>query len=306
MNLFGMITTRSSRAYTDHALRSFFSYTPLGNEDHFILIDNDQSDYQPPAELTSKIELIRNPTPEGFAANGNSLIAAALARKQHLFLLNNDVIFTNRWLAPLMVDDSTILTPLSNREVHYSSGISNVRTNELSDSLLIHMPPMELNEYLGHEMMVQAIAESHHRKNSGYLIQICLPFFAVKIPFRVMAVIGRFDESFGLGGGEDFDYAIRANLAGFSVAFALGSYLLHFGGRSTWNSVDEKNGQAGRQSLYRQRFEEKWGFPLLDLIMNENVKVLDSIADPSAPKRELVPREIISKLMTDKNPKISI
>ena len=49
-NLFGMVTTAASRHYTPLALRSFFTHTPLSEDDRFILIDND-ADFELPADV---------------------------------------------------------------------------------------------------------------------------------------------------------------------------------------------------------------------------------------------------------------
>src|SRR6516225_2961287 len=48
MNVFGMVTTRHSHAYTALALESFFRTTPLGLTDLFVLIDNDGTYPLPP------------------------------------------------------------------------------------------------------------------------------------------------------------------------------------------------------------------------------------------------------------------
>ena len=35
-----------------------------------------------------------------------------------------------------------------------------------------------------------------------------MPFFAFKIPYKILKDVGHFDTSFGAGGGEDIDYRI--------------------------------------------------------------------------------------------------
>ena len=55
--------------------------------------------------------LVRHETPRSFAANANLLLAAARAKSADLFLLNNDLVFTNGWLEPLLTDRRALLSP---------------------------------------------------------------------------------------------------------------------------------------------------------------------------------------------------
>ena len=42
-NIFSMVTLKESNIYTIEALKSFFKYTELNDDDDFYLIDNDNS-----------------------------------------------------------------------------------------------------------------------------------------------------------------------------------------------------------------------------------------------------------------------
>ncbi|RMG44187.1 MAG: hypothetical protein D6719_02340, partial [Candidatus Dadabacteria bacterium] len=208
MKVFGMVTTASSAQYTPLALESFFKNTCLDRRDLFFLIDNDGSLDPAVIEPYEHVNLIVNPEPLSFSANANIVVEAADRYLADLYFLNNDVIFSRDWLSPLQDPRPRILSPLSNREIQYTL-----------EDMKLHMV-MPLEHYLGKEETFDKIAEIHKTNYQGYLQVICLPFFAIKIPLEVIKAVGFFDENFGKGGGEDYDYCLRAYLAGYSVAYA--------------------------------------------------------------------------------------
>jgi GT2 family glycosyltransferase len=246
-NLFGMVTTAASRHYTPLALRSFFTHTPLGPQDHLLLIDND-GDFELPAGLPhAALTVVRPGTPQGFATNGNLLLREARTRGADLFFMNNDLVFTAGWLEPLLADRRALLSPLSNAQVAGSAaGFST-------------QPCMDLEDYAGHEAAVDAIAAQLRAQADGYSRTPTVAFFCIKIPKAVYDVVGDFDESFGKGGGEDRDYAVRAWISGIPQEFALQSYVLHFQGRSTWRGAETPEQRKARDAQYVQAFEAKWG-----------------------------------------------
>ena len=63
MNVFGMVTTRHSQAYTAPALESFFRSTPLGLTDLFALIDNDGTYPRPPGGDGPSVTRLTNAAP---------------------------------------------------------------------------------------------------------------------------------------------------------------------------------------------------------------------------------------------------
>jgi GT2 family glycosyltransferase len=245
--LFGMVTTSASRHYTPLALRSFLAHTPLGDRDHFVLIDND-ADFELPAGIPSdRITLVRSEAPQGFARNGNFLLREARAREADLFFLNNDLVFTTGWLEPLVTDRRALLSPLSNEQVGGSAGGFGTQVC------------MDLEDYTGHEAGVEAIAAQVRASAEGYQVTPSVAFFCIKIPRSVYETVGDFDEAFGKGGGEDRDYAVRAWIAGIPQEFALQSYVLHFQGRSTWRGGESPEEQQQRNAQYTQAFQKKWG-----------------------------------------------
>lgn len=262
-----MVTTLTSREYTPHALQTFFETTPLRDVDSVILISNDDPDAATLIPSNArKLDVRFNPTPRGFAANANQMIAHALATQSDLFFMNNDIIYADDWLTPLLGSDRAILSPVSNREVQYAGSAIVVSSQHVATTMVLKAP-MELSEYLASPRMFQALAEAHRKTGSGYLPLLVFPFFCVKLPLPVLESVGKFDEIFGRAGGEDYDYALRAWLAGFELKLALGSYVLHFWGKSTWTAGDST---PRYDTSFLQKFEEKWGSSLYRYTLQEN------------------------------------
>lgn len=273
MSIFGLITTSHSHHYTEPCLSSFFRTTALSREDRVILIDNN-SDYVPGKHsFMSEVEIIRNGFPQGFAANGNTFIRKALEEKTDLFFFNNDLIFTPNWINLLLISTPTIVSPLSNRELQYVASVSSIKNEKIQD-LFTTVIGMSLSDYLGHEPALEYISAVHQKTAGGHWPVYVVPFFCVKLPYEVMRTVGLFDESFGKGGAEDYDYCFRAHLLGFGVQYALGSYILHFGGKSSWSGAETTPEQHERERIFRTRFEEKWGPELTELVLYEKTEAI--------------------------------
>jgi GT2 family glycosyltransferase len=248
MTCFGMVTTSRSGRYTVPALESFLRNTELMPWDRLLLIDND-GDFELPPSL-SRVELIRNKQPLSFAANVNHVIRQAVEQRDDVVFLNNDMIFTRGWLVPMRGSEETILTPMCNQHVVYQRDGLNLQTT------------MIWEDFVGREGALEAIAEAH-RTNPQFCERSWRPlrisFYCFRLPYSVHAAIGLFDEGFGPGGGEDVDYRLRALVAGFDVAVAMESYVLHFMGKSTWDSGETEKETRARDAIYVRRFRDKWG-----------------------------------------------
>jgi hypothetical protein len=255
VNYFGMVTTRHSHAYTEHALRSFFQTTPFGPDDRFFLIDNDGT-YLPSCD-NARITLLRNGQPVGFAANVNQVLRRAREQHADLFFLNNDLIFTAHWLDPLLIGLPVLLSPVSNAQQPFD--VNGWKCG----------PALDLPDYLGHEGALGEVVRRHQATVRGYVPVLCLPFFCIKIPYTVQGAVGELDERFGAGGGEDWDYCLRCHLAGFRVLYALDAVVLHFMGKSTWRGAESRAQTLARQEIYHRAFREKWGPQLLETIEHD-------------------------------------
>jgi GT2 family glycosyltransferase len=267
--LFAMVTTAKSCGYTPYAISSFFDTTRLRPQDRFVLINNDDPTlHERIAPHRNAIEVVTNAAPKGFAANANSMISEALRSGMDLFFMNNDIIFTDHWLTPLTGEPHSILSPISNREVQYAGSAIVTKTQQVAN-LVVTEAPMALEQYLAAPRMYQAIAEGHRKLASGMMRLVVFPFFCVRIPLEVMRRVGKFDEAFGRAGGEDYDYCLRAWLAGFNVQMVLSSYLLHFWGKSTWGVKDGQQA-ASYNTDFLEIFRAKWGEALFQYTLQEN------------------------------------
>jgi GT2 family glycosyltransferase len=286
-----MVTTSRSHPYTHVALESFARHTTLGPADNFFLIDNNSDFIQRPdlrtapasATFAARIEMIRNPSPRGFSANANQMIERALNTGADLIFMNNDLVFAPNWLPPLLEGESAIVSPLCNRDVQYAISAVIPKTGHVSHVFALSAV-MELKEYEGNAACFDAIAESHQRVAAGYTSALHVPFFCIRIPYAVLELVGRFDEQFGNGGGEDYDYGLRAYLAGSEIKISLASFILHFQGKSSWAGGETKEEQRAREEKFFQHFIQKWGNDLFELVLRENVAML-SKTPPIDPER---------------------
>jgi GT2 family glycosyltransferase len=298
MKIFGMVTTRASDKYTLPALESFFRHTPIQPEDAFYLIDNDNSWEAPSGPLAARIKIIRNQQPKGFAANANQAVDLALSAKADLYFLNNDLIFPKNWITPLLVDDTSILSPLSPRELQYATSMINTKTKGVSSTFVI-TNPMDLETYLESPAAFDYVAEVHRKNAEGYWSIYTAPFFCIKIPYAVLKAVGHLDESYGVGGGEDYDYCLRAILAGFSVKCALASYILHFGGKSTWAGPEDAARREAREEQFMRVFEAKWGSKLFQLILRERSDIVTTSPELNELQQAGRLKEVVEKLLKD-------
>ena len=245
--VFAMVATRNSKFYTEKALASFFEETDLRPQDRFLLFENDPDAAN--FDKSPTIELVHNSVPRSFAQNVNYAIDACLAVQSDLIFLNNDVIFTKGWLKPLLDIEDAISIPFCNQNLQYQ-----VEGLKLSYS-------MDWDEFGGRIDLLEEIARqnSERFKVDDRGAELLMPFFCFRAPLKILADVGRFDETFGQAGGEDIDYRLRALLVGYDVVHAKRSFLLHFMGKSTWRSGEAAAETQARDSRYRAVFRRKWG-----------------------------------------------
>jgi GT2 family glycosyltransferase len=282
--LFGMVTMQCSREFTVYALKSFFAHTNLRAQDRFILISNDDPSAVELATSFPGVEVVLLKQPRGFAENGNYFIEESLRTGSDLIFTNNDVIFSENWLAPLLEFDDAVACPLSNREVQYVASAAVIRTQVVQDVFLFDAP-MELERYADNPGAFDFIAACHVKKSTGCLPLAVFPFYCVRIPLPILQQVGKFDESFGRAGGEDYDYSLRAWLSGFRAQLVLSSLLLHFWGRSTWKST-QVDGSVGNYDLrFKDVFKAKWGEALFRFVVEEDDSLLKANVLAEAQRR---------------------
>ena len=250
--IFGMVSTKNSATFTVPAVTSFFSTTQLSSTDQFVLIEN-----EPHLGKVENVSVVRNETPRSFAANANYVLDLAHSRNEDVLFMNNDIIFTKDWLHYLPRSQQKIAIPYCNQQARYSSGP------------LIMQYLMDWEQFSENYEALNEIADTNRiaQGNNDFARERLMPFYCFYLPFSILSKVGKFDESFGNGGGEDVDYRLRALLQGFDVAYGVKSYLLHFMGKSTWRGPESREGTANRDATYRSRFTEKWGADLAEVFL---------------------------------------
>ncbi len=262
--LFTMSTSSSSKHYTPYALKSFFAHTSLLPGDEFLLVDNDADfDIDWLKVNFPSVHLYRRPRRASFAENANYCMKEADALGADLFFMNNDIIYTPRWNEPLRVDVPSVITPTCNQNYCYDG--PNLKLK----------PTMTLEEYVGNEAEFLALVAQHLAVPRNFVRAYKTNFFCVKVPRSVYTVAGGFDTRFKIAGGEDDDYSARAHLLGLSVMSADQSYLLHFGGRSTWSGLESKEEWLAREQRFISQFAQKWGPSLAKFLLTRDRSVVD-------------------------------
>ncbi len=255
---FGMVSTILSRDYTWHALSTFFAGTPFRQEDRFILVDNDKGslDAERLAREYPQVTLVSNETPQSFSKNMNVAMRDAQERQADAYLLNNDLIFAPGWLDGMVIDQAWLLAPVSNMQFNYR-----YKDLELKFS-------MDLPDYLGREATFLEVAAEHKKKQNGYRVIHNVPFYCVKIPYAVHAVVGLLDETYGEACWEDVDYVLRSWEHGFPVFMSLNSFVLHFYGKSTWRAeippeLAHRTPSKSREGEFL--FRKRWGEEIFEI-----------------------------------------
>lgn len=246
--IYAMITSKSSRKYADLAIDSFFKNTRLFPEDQFLLIDNDN-------EKTYNLKnVISNSSPQSFSKNCNSIIDYADGR--NVFILSNDVVFTYDWNKPLIQYNNIILIPSCNQTHLYNCNNLNLTPN------------MKIEEFNSQFDDLNIIKNQHIRvTGQKFFENLLMPFYAFMLPSSVYKKIGYFDEDYGIGGGEDVDYRLRAIDLDIPVKYTTRSYILHFGGKTTWDGPETRSEIIKRDQLYFTKFVEKWNNDLAHLCL---------------------------------------
>jgi GT2 family glycosyltransferase len=257
---FGMVNTKKSRDYTPLAVSSFLARTDFDRSkgDRFFLIDNDGTLSTKLEEFSKELEVIENASPKSFAENANQILKLAINDQADLVFLNNDIVFTENWLSPLRKRRGSITIPACNQNELYGTDDFQLQAQ------------MDLEDYIGHEAELAKIVRLRHNglgASKRYTSPPFLPFYCFRLPLEVSKEVGLFDERFGIGGGEDIDYRIRAHLRGFQVELAKESYLLHFMGKSTWRGGETEVETHARNQLYARKFIEKYGLEMAKIFL---------------------------------------
>ena len=219
-----IIPIRYRTDLTRVCIDSIIKYTDIPYELILVQEGNDE-------EITKLLKsyntkFVQNKEPKGFAGAMNS--GLDLTEGDYYVFLNNDTVVIPNWLNEIekVFQDNTIglVSPTFTEATPYQS--------------------IDMNN--GNEVTI--VNEEQALKG------VC---FVVKK--EVMDKIGRWDEQFGFGGGEDNDICIRVKRAGYKLAVARKSYIYHYGSasaRELYNNDIGKSHTASSKEL--MKLKEKW------------------------------------------------
>jgi GT2 family glycosyltransferase len=209
-----------------------------------IVVDNASSDGSREylAELASRdarVSLLANEENAGFPAACNR--GLAVARGEHLVLLNSDTIVPPGWLAGLgaYLEDgrAALVGPVTNRIGNEAEVATEYETYG--------------------DFLRAAAARAASRRGETFEIPT-LTMFCLAMRRDAWREIGPLDESFGIGTLEDDDYSMRARQSGLQLLCAEDVLVHHFGEASFGKLFG--NGEYSRLTdENRRRFEDKWG-----------------------------------------------
>jgi GT2 family glycosyltransferase len=231
--------------HSQRMLAGFQSSVALENYE-FLWVDDQSTDGS--AEwvktLSEPYSLLQNSRSRGFSGANNT--AAFSAKGEWLVFLNNDLLFHQPWLEPM-------LTPLVNSEV---GAVGNVQLN----------PATNLIDHAG-MFFDQGGIPRQARKNTlriphgDYSEWNCLSAACLAIRKDLFLQLGGFDEEYRTG-WEDADLCMRIRLQGKRLLLANRSLIYHIGGATEGSHL---HNDANRtlflqkwQSLTQQWAEKEW------------------------------------------------
>lgn len=197
--------------------------------------------------LSDRFELIRHSDNRGFVSTVNE---GMLATSDNVVLLNADTLVCDHWLDHLSAaakrsPDLGSVSPLSNNATILSYPHIN-RANQLPPDCSLR----ELCRFL------------EARVDGSALIEIPTSVgFCMYIPKNVIEDVGIFDEgAFGLGYGEECDWAMRARRKGYRHYVTTRSFVYHTGEISFSDRAARQQADAG--DILRRRHPNYW--PLVE------------------------------------------
>lgn len=168
----------------------------------------------------------QNKKPKGFSGALNT--GLKMAKGDYYCFLNNDTVVIPGWM-------DEMLKLFEDRELGLVAPTFNATQSFQSPD---HNGGQEYN----------------YVDNAFMIIGVCL-----LIKKEVIDKIGNWDESFGLGGGEDNDMCMRVLKAGYRMAIARKSFIYHYGSASFRELFGNNMAKANTHSKKQLKiFEEKY------------------------------------------------
>ena len=211
-------------------IESLYKFTDEKDFDLIVVNNNSTDGTKEFLEEVSKshknMEVVNMPKNLGYAGGNNVGLNIFFNRnkpkKKYDFvgLLNNDILFTPNWL------------PNTLKAFSYDDaiGMASPRSNE-------HCRLTPKNYLSGYKKFL--------KRFKGDIKYTLAPFFScVLIKREVVEKIGLLDEAFNPAFFEDYDYAFRAQYAGYSMAYVNDAFIFHnhsTTSRSTKSEISERN-----------------------------------------------------------------
>jgi GT2 family glycosyltransferase len=233
-----IIPVYNQHDFTDECLRSVIDET---RDCEIIVVDNGST---PPIRLPfsgfTESRLIRNETNLGFPVAVNQGIREA--KGETIILLNNDVIVTPGWSDRLerLLDEFAIVGPVTN----YAAGIQRVAVGTYRSKQELNQRANEWAQ--DYEDMIEPVK---------FVIGFCMAFKK-----SLWDEIGPFDESLWPCSGEEIDFCLKADKAGYEIAIAHDCYV-HHEGSQTFGDM-EKAGLVKYDDVCKRNdsyLAERWG-----------------------------------------------
>ncbi len=174
----------------------------------------------------------------GFAGGMNH--AAKRGSAEWLLLVNNDTVF-----APGSLEHLLRALASASLDVAAVGPVTNAAGNE-QDYFL---------EGGAEEVLATAALFSKHPVRRLFPVYR-LDFFCVAVRRTVWEMLGGLDPAFGLGYYEDFDFSVRARLAGYRLMMCEDAFVYHQGGASFKQSANTKRLIRANRDLFTARYPE--------------------------------------------------
>jgi GT2 family glycosyltransferase/predicted Zn-dependent protease len=238
-----IILAHNQLADTRQCLESLERCTPVAHE--IILVDNGSTDgtagfFRQYAAERSHVRVILNRANLGFAAGNNQ--GLAIARGDHVLLLNNDTVVTEGWLERML--GALRRQPQAGLAGPVSNCVSGPQLVSAGYPGLAHLPRFAAQ---------WSAAHAGETSEAGRLVGFCL-----LMRRAVVEAIGGLDPQFGSGNFEDDDFCIRAGLAGFKMVIVRDSFVHHTGGQTFKGAKMDYHASLSRNWAL---FKAKWAMP---------------------------------------------
>lgn len=214
-----VIPVLNNLPYTIGCINTVFNHT---KDFELIVVDNGSTDdtdayLQTMALKHPNLKFATFPENQGFAVACNTGLEQA--QGDYLIFLNNDTLVTENWAEHLVQ-----AIPIAEDEWDCSPiGLVGPVSNNAGGNQRIQADPYDIDQ-------LQCAAREHHKKHAG---QTRLAGFLsgafLMITRACLEDIGNFDERFKIGGVEDTELCLRAQLKGWKCAIDDSTYVHHFG-----------------------------------------------------------------------------